>query len=76
MCFTPARQDCCPGAFSHHVYEALQPVYRWWLEGEAEATAGMNHPHICQPLFLSRHGDQLAMAMPLAKLGSLSSYLR
>lgn len=49
---------------------------RWSLEDEAEATASMNHPNICKPLFLSRHGDLLAMGMPLAQLGSLSSYLR
>ncbi len=50
--------------------------YRWCLEDEAAATAGISHPHICQPLFLSRKGDLLAMGMPLAPLGSLSSYLR
>ncbi len=38
--------------------------YRWCLEAEAAATAGINHhPHVCQPLFLSRHGNLLVMGM-------------
>ena len=50
--------------------------YRWCLEEEAQATAHIDHPNICKPLFLSHHGDLLAIGMPLAQLGSLSSYLR
>ncbi len=74
-----------PIASGHHgsVYEVpplalkvAEDDYRWCLEAEAAATAGINHPHVCQPLFLSRHGNLLVMGMPLARLGSLSSYLR
>ena len=46
------------------------------LEAEVEATIDIQHPHICKPLFLSRHDDWLAMGMPLAQLGSLASFLR
>ena len=74
-----------PIASGHHgsVYEVpplalkvAEDDYRWCLEAEAAATAGINHPHVCQPLFLSRHGNLQVMGMPLARLGSLSSYLR
>lgn len=53
-----------------------QGDYMWCLQTEAAATAGIDSPYICKPLFMSRCEDQLAMAMPLAELGSLSSYLR
>ena len=53
-----------------------QGDYTWCLQMEAAATAGIDSPYICRPLFMSRGGDRMAMAMPLAKLGSLSSYLR
>ena len=50
--------------------------YRYCLEEEAAAAAGISHPYVCKPLFLSRHGNLLAMGVPLAQLGSLSHYLR
>ena len=52
--------------------------YRLSLEEEAAEAADMciDHPNICKPLFLSRSSDLLAMGMPLAQLGSMSSYLR